>query len=438
LKTDLAFKINFHKFQNGGKSFSFNEGIYVIFGEGGVGKTSLLKSIAGEEIVDKNFIVTEIKSSGGFYIINQNPDDQIFCSTVQGEFSFTPECYGMKPADIGKVIKKGFEIFPFKVDPKLNPSFLSGGEKEMLNLISTMQINVKTILIDDGLSFLSDENKTKIIEILSKWSKEKKKIILWATSEIQDLKFSKNKLCLELSKLSYLKQIPKVNYKTIIPKPGYLSLEGKHISFNYNRNIILDNFCLNIKNCRSLGITGENGVGKTTIAKLFSKLLKPKSGVINITINGQKVSSIGYFDQFPEKLLQYRTIDELVNKMIKNKIFDPKIFSTFKERLYQFQIIWNLIRNKRAMDISWVTLRLLILVIMTHCNYKLLVLDEPTFGLGMEQKLILRSYLNESMVSKHLIIVSHDSDFVNSICDQTLNVDSRLMNSKNNFEANGG
>ena len=123
--------------------------------------------------------------------------------------------------------------------------------------------------------------------------------------------------------------------------------------------------------------------------------------------------------------------------MINNKIFDPKIFSVFKKRLFRFQIIWDHIKNKRAKDISWVTLRLLILVIMTHCNYELLVLDEPTFGLGMEQRIILRSYLNESMVSKHLIIVSHDYNFVNSICDQTFNMNSMLMNNKNNVETDG-
>ncbi len=437
MRTDLTFKINFPKFKSEIKTFSFNYGLHIIFGEGGVGKTSLLRSLAGEGIGNENFMVTEIRSSGDFYIVSQNPDDQIFCRTLQGEISFTPECYGMEPAEIAQVIKKGFELFPYKLNSELNPSYLSGGEKEMLNLITTMQIDAKIILIDDGLSFLSDKNKTKFLDILSKWSKKKKKIILWATSEIRDVKFSKNRLRLELFKLSYFKQIPKLNYKSMTPSSGYLNLDCENISFNYNKNIILNNFCLKITHCRSLGVTGENGIGKTTIAKLFSKILKPKSGMLNITINGYEVSSIGYFDQFPEKLIQYRTIDELLKTMINNKIFDPKIFSVFKKRLFRFQIIWDHIKNKRAKDISWVTLRLLILVIMTHCNYELLVLDEPTFGLGMEQRIILRSYLNESMVSKHLIIVSHDYNFVNSICDQTFNMNSMLMNNKNNVETDG-
>ena len=99
----------------------------------------------------------------------------------------------------------------------------------MLNLITTMQIDAKIILIDDGLSFLSDKNKTKFLDILSKWSKKKKKIILWATSEIRDVKFSKNRLRLEVFKLSYFKQIPKLNYKSMTPSSGYLNLDCENI-----------------------------------------------------------------------------------------------------------------------------------------------------------------------------------------------------------------
>ena len=175
MRTDLTFKINFPKFKSEIKTFSFNYGLHIIFGEGGVGKTSLLRSLAGEGIGNENFMVTEIRSSGDFYVVSQNPDDQIFCRTLQGEISFTPECYGMEPAEIAQVIKKGFELFPYKLNSELNPSYLSGGEKEMLNLITTMQIDAKIILIDDSLSFLSDKNKTKFLDILSKWSKKKKK-----------------------------------------------------------------------------------------------------------------------------------------------------------------------------------------------------------------------------------------------------------------------
>ena len=50
MRTDLTFKINFPKFKSEIKTFSFNYGLHIIFGEGGVGKTSLLRSLAGEGI----------------------------------------------------------------------------------------------------------------------------------------------------------------------------------------------------------------------------------------------------------------------------------------------------------------------------------------------------------------------------------------------------
>jgi ATPase subunit of ABC transporter with duplicated ATPase domains len=52
-------------------------------------------------------------------------------------------------------------------------------------------------------------------------------------------------------------------------------------------------------------------------------------------------------------------------------------------------------------------------------------LDEPTFGLGWNQRVILRSFLRESMVKIHFMIVSHDIHFIQSTCDQIIDLDAK-------------
>ena len=49
-----------------------------------------------------------------------------------------------------------------------------------------------------------------------------------------------------------------------------------------------------------------------------------------------------------------------------------------------------------------------------------LILDEPTFGLGWNQKVKLRSFLRDCMSNMHFIIISHDQKFIHSICDTIL------------------
>ena len=58
-----------------------------------------------------------------------------------------------------------------------------------------------------------------------------------------------------------------------------------------------------------------------------------------------------------------------------------------------------------------------------HKRYDLIILDEPTFGLGYQQKRKLSELLKNILVNKHLILISHDIDFVNAHCDQVLNFD---------------
>ena len=62
---------------------------------------------------------------------------------------------------------------------------------------------------------------------------------------------------------------------------------------------------------------------------------------------------------------------------------------------------------------------------------KILILDEPTFGLGWEQKLKLRSFLRECMSQMHFIIVSHDIKFVRSICDEIIDLDRSILENNN-------
>jgi ATPase subunit of ABC transporter with duplicated ATPase domains len=66
----------------------------------------------------------------------------------------------------------------------------------------------------------------------------------------------------------------------------------------------------------------------------------------------------------------------------------------------------------------------MVLVIwLLNCEYDLVILDEPTFGLGRKQVINLARYLELYLKTKHLIIISHDIEFIQSFCDQTLDLD---------------
>jgi ATPase subunit of ABC transporter with duplicated ATPase domains len=82
---------------------------------------------------------------------------------------------------------------------------------------------------------------------------------------------------------------------------------------------------------------------------------------------------------------------------------------------------------KRGVNLPWAVLRNISVVLLAHCNFDILILDEPTFGLGWKQRVILRAFLRECMTKMHLVIVSHDKLFIQSMCDKIIDLDSKYL-----------
>ena len=423
---ELKFSIYFNKFQNDQTDFTFETGINIIYGESGVGKSFFINSFLKNQKSDEHNFFLKINSELlDSYLITQNPDNQIICRTITSELAFNGECLLKKPSELEKIVKNGIKEFPQKINPYMNLGFLSGGEKEFLNIVTATQLDKKMLLIDDGLSFLSSENKVKVVHLLNKWVEKTGGIVIWITSDIEDLqtKFIK-KWVLDLKSFNgYIKGETKTHEPLICPQ-GDLDLAIENLTFKYeNSREIFSKFSLNIEHARCLGLLGNNGSGKTTFAGLCFGDLIPIKGSVKLSILRKENIKIGYLDQFPENLILLDTVDQFLLKLKTLNLFELEYEDTFKKRLLRFGIVWDKIKNLVGIEMPWIMLRVTLVVMLTHCSFEVLILDEPSFGLGWNQRVLLRSFLKESMINKHFIIVSHDKIFAQSICDKIIDFD---------------
>jgi len=218
--------IKFKKFNLNDSSYSFPTGLNIIYGESGVGKSNLLDAFLNKKLPKRcNFNIKTFVDNLNVYKIFQNPDHQIISSTVSNEITFSGECKQLPPSQLKIILDNALEYMPNDISPMMNPGFLSGGEKEILNILTAIDYSPDILLIDDGLSFLSYQNKVQCIELLKNWASDTSGIIIWATSDYGDLKFSN--FCWEI-RLDGIEKIDKIvnkKYKDITIPKGRLNLE---------------------------------------------------------------------------------------------------------------------------------------------------------------------------------------------------------------------
>ena len=154
---------------------SDNENIGLL-GANGAGKSTLFLSMLGvipiadgsitidDSEVNKNNI-DKIRREVG--LIFQNPDDQLFSSTVYDDVAFALNNLNMNKDDVKNIVydilnKLGIYHLKDKAVYKL-----SGGEKRSACIASILVQNPNIILFDEPTSYLDRKSKRKLIEIIN-------------------------------------------------------------------------------------------------------------------------------------------------------------------------------------------------------------------------------------------------------------------------------
>ncbi|MBC8215103.1 MAG: ATP-binding cassette domain-containing protein [Candidatus Marinimicrobia bacterium] len=402
----------------------YSPGLHIIYGESNVGKSDFIRQLTGR-YADRNIIITSNVENSAVQVAMQNPDNQIIRHTLDKELAFSLECTYTNSTKIQTELHQLKQALLFDADEKRHPSTLSGGEKELLNIVTTFSLPARVYCIDDALSFLNRRNKKKVVEYIRNKTKEIPSIVLWFTSDIFDVEYGDTHWELTSSNLQQI-ALPKDKTCSQMTLPsGTLNISIEKLTFGYSSDSpIFNKFSYELNHGRCLGVVGINGCGKSTLSFLLLNALKPESGMINIRCNNQS-PKIGYLDQFPERMLGAETLEKFVIDLSEAKLIHENGIENVISVLGEFNIHWNDYKDKPGMDLPWSVLRLSMIVILTNCEYDVVILDEPTFGFGWKQKVNLHRYLGKIFQNKHGIILSHDFDFVHSLCDAELTLDTK-------------
>lgn len=464
-------------------SFDIKSGSFVgVIGPTGAGKSTLCMALAGiipnladgtmTGLVEVNGMNTSRHSvsalSERIGYVQQDPEAQLFCASVEDEIAFPLENRGIAPDIIDKQIDVMLDLVGMTGYRKRVPASLSGGQMQRVAIAAALAAEPDVLILDEPTAALDPEGKQEVFDVLERIRQTRSMTVIMAEQDTEHIAywadqvlfmvngelvrngdaslFVREKGLLESSGVQVaddpLPQVKAVQQgkkhkkdKKNQPersKDVVISLD--HVSYQYERggnaSKALDDVTFDIERGSFIGLIGRNGSGKTTLAKHLNGLIRPTQGTVTVDgldaskhSVGEMAAHVGFVFQNPDHQIFCSTAKEEI-------AFGPTALgldgATVFKRVDEMLTLFDLHRYE---DVSPATLgygerRAVALSSVLAIRTPILVLDEPTAGL--DYRLAARflgtiEKLNQRGVT--IVMISHDMRAVYRYCTHVLELE---------------
>lgn len=153
-----------------------------LVGANGAGKSTLLLHFVGVLFPDEGEIrigdvpVTKktlpvIRQRVG--LVFQEPDDQLFMTTVYDDVAFGPRNYKLPEAEVDKRVKSALETVDILHLKDRAPYKLSGGEKRAAAIAAVLAMDPDILVMDEPTAALDPKSRRRLIELLKSFTHTK-------------------------------------------------------------------------------------------------------------------------------------------------------------------------------------------------------------------------------------------------------------------------
>ena len=464
-------------------SFDIKSGSFVgVIGPTGAGKSTLCMALAGiipnladgtmTGLVEVNGMNTSRHSvsalSERIGYVQQDPEAQLFCASVEDEIAFPLENRGIAPDIIDKQIDVMLDLVGMTGYRKRVPTSLSGGQMQRVAIAAALAAEPDVLILDEPTAALDPEGKQEVFDVLERIRQTRSMTVIMAEQDTEHIAywadqvlfmvngelvrngdaslFVREKGLLESSGVQVaddpLPQVKAVQQgkkhkkdKKNQPersKDVVISLD--HVSYQYERggnaSKALDDVTFDIERGSFIGLIGRNGSGKTTLAKHLNGLIRPTQGTVTVDgldaskhSVGEMAAHVGFVFQNPDHQIFCSTAKEEI-------AFGPTALgldgATVFKRVDEMLTLFDLHRYE---DVSPATLgygerRAVALSSVLAIRTPILVLDEPTAGL--DHRLAARFLGTIEKLTQRgvtIVMISHDMRAVYRYCTHVLELE---------------
>lgn len=204
-------------------------------------------------------------------------------------------------------------------------------------------------------------------------------------------------------------------------------IQINNVSFGYtSQNPLFKQLSMHLQTGALYGLLGRNGAGKTTLLKIICGLLFPQNGscsVLGFVPKRRSPDFLQYVCYIPEELPSWSCTINLFVKMYSG------FYSEFNHE-YFFSMLKEYAIDSRAsfQSLSYGQKKKVILTFGIATSVKILILDEPTNGLDIPAKSLLRTQLMDILTPERIVIVStHQVKDIEQILNRIIILDEGVV-----------
>jgi energy-coupling factor transporter ATP-binding protein EcfA2 len=411
-----------------GVSLELREGEHVaLLGPSGSGKSTLLRALGGlvphfhGGVFEGRVVVGRLDTrrtrpaelAGTVASVFQDPEDQVVMTRVENEVAFGLENVGTPPHEIEARMGEALAAVDAEHLVGRVVAELSGGELQRVCLASALALRPRLLLLDEPTSQLDPDAAEAFFDLVERLECA---VVVSEQRPARPLAHCDRVLFMDGGRLLLDAARDEAVDWLRANRPLYLAhgpdvvCRLSAVGFAYGDRRVLDGVSLELRRGEVVALTGPNGSGKTTVAKIAAGLLDPATGVV-------EHARAAYLSQDPGRYVVAERADE--------EVALAADLERARAALGRVGLEQHAGRHPR--DLSSGERERLALAAVLVTDPELLVLDEPTRGVDAERKAELARLLRSEAPRRATLVVTHDLPWAAEVADRVLSLDASAV-----------
>ncbi len=310
------------------------------------------------------------------------------------------------------------------------PDELSGGERQRVALACALALEAPLLVLDEPTAQLDPEATRRFGERLRALAEAGTSVML--VSQDADLlrMVTTRVLVLEGGAQAKLGRASDVLPANVEIQPADRPpptreplLQAEGIVVSYDQRTVLDDLTIEMARGSAVALLGDNGVGKTTLARAIMGLVPIRHGTIRV--NGRRIDQLPVHERARQVGIVFQDASrQLFSRTVLEEVaFGPRALGASHQRAMARarEVLATLglteLEGFHPGDLAPQRQRLVAIAAAMASSPPVLIVDEPTAGQDPEGKRCIAAAISAQRTRGCALVITHDLAFARQACD---------------------